>query len=88
MTGPTGERPFDVIDVIEILVHWHAGRSLSEMSQSLSVDRKTIRKYVAPAIPPRALVALAIEPRPRSPVWLRSRDAERGVRAQSYPRIP
>jgi len=42
-------RTFDVIDVAEILVHWHAGRSLSEMSQSLGVDRKTLRKYVAPA---------------------------------------
>jgi len=42
-------RTFDVIDVTEILVHWHAGRSLNEMSQSLGVDRKTIRKYVAPA---------------------------------------
>ena len=41
-------RTFDVIDVTEILVHWHAGRSLNEMSQSLGVDRKTIRKYVAP----------------------------------------
>jgi transposase len=43
-------RTFDVIDVAEILVHWHAGRSLSEMSQSLGVDRKTLRKYVAPAV--------------------------------------
>jgi transposase len=43
-------RTFDVIDVAEILVHWHAGRSLNEMSQSLGVDRKTIRKYVAPAV--------------------------------------
>ena len=42
-------RTFDVIDVTEILVHWHAGRSLNEMSQSLGVDRKTIRKYIAPA---------------------------------------
>ena len=38
-----------MIDVTEILVHWHAGRSLNEVSQSLGVDRKTIRKYVAPA---------------------------------------
>jgi hypothetical protein len=37
-------------DVIEILVHWHAGRSLNEMSQSVGVDRKTIRKYTAPAV--------------------------------------
>jgi hypothetical protein len=43
-------RTFDVIDVTEILVHWHAGRSLNEMSASLGVDRKTIRKYVAPAV--------------------------------------
>ena len=43
-------RTFDVIDVTEILVHWHAGRSLNEMSGSLGVDRKTIRKYVAPAV--------------------------------------
>jgi transposase len=43
-------RTFDVIDVTEILVHWHAGRSLSEMSQSLGADRKTLRKYVAPAV--------------------------------------
>ena len=39
-----------MIDVTEILVHWHAGRSLNEMSQSLGADRKTLRKYVAPAV--------------------------------------
>jgi len=39
-----------VVDVTEILVHWRAGRSLSEIAESLGVDRKTIRKYVAPAI--------------------------------------
>jgi transposase len=43
-------RTFDVIDVTEILAHWHAGRSLSEMSESLDVDRKTLRKYIAPAV--------------------------------------
>jgi hypothetical protein len=42
-------RTFDVIDVTEILVHWHAGRSKNEMAQSLGVDRKTLRKYIAPA---------------------------------------
>ena len=50
--GPMARRTFDVIDVTEILVHWHAGRSLNEMSRSLGVDRKTIRKYVAPAVAP------------------------------------
>jgi hypothetical protein len=41
--GPMARRTFDVIDVTEILVHWHAGRSLNEMAGSLGVDRKTIR---------------------------------------------
>ena len=36
-------------DVTEILVHWYAGRSQSEVATSLGVDRKTIRKYLAPA---------------------------------------
>ncbi len=39
-----------MIDVTEILVHWYAGRSKNELSGSLGVDRKTIRKYVAPAV--------------------------------------
>jgi hypothetical protein len=42
-------RTFDVVDVIEILQHWYVGRSLSDMSASLYVDRKTLRKYIAPA---------------------------------------
>jgi hypothetical protein len=43
-------RCFYVIDIVEILVHWHAGRSQHELADSLGVDRKTIRKYVAPAV--------------------------------------
>jgi transposase len=43
-------RTFYVIDITEILVHWYAGRSQHELAASLGVDRKTIRKYVAPAI--------------------------------------
>jgi transposase len=43
-------RTFDVVDVTEILVHWYAGRSINEVSASLGVDRKTIRKYLAPAV--------------------------------------
>jgi len=42
-------RTFEVIDIVEILVHWHAGRSKNEIAASVGVDRKTIRKYVAPA---------------------------------------
>lgn len=43
-------RSFTVVDITEILTHWYAGRSINEMSVSLGVDRKTIRKYLAPAI--------------------------------------
>ena len=39
-----------MIDVTEILEHWHAGRSQAEIAASLGVDRKTVRKYTAPAI--------------------------------------
>jgi transposase len=42
-------RCFDVIDVVEILQHWHAGRSKSQVAASVGVDRATVRKYVAPA---------------------------------------
>jgi len=43
-------RTFDVVDVTEIFTHWYAGRSISELSVSLGVDRKTVRKYLAPAV--------------------------------------
>jgi len=43
-------RSFTVVDVVEILTHWYAGRSISEVSDSLDVDGKTIRKYIAPAV--------------------------------------
>ncbi|GAC1600800.1 MAG: IS21 family transposase [Acidimicrobiales bacterium] len=39
-----------MIDVVELLVHWHAGRRIGEVSASLGVDPKTVRKYVAPAV--------------------------------------
>jgi hypothetical protein len=36
-------RTFDVVDIIEILVHWHAGWNNTETAASLDVDRKTVR---------------------------------------------
>jgi len=39
-----------VIDITEILAHWYAGRSQHDVAGSLGVDRKTIRRYVDPAI--------------------------------------
>ena len=43
-------RTFYVIDITEILVHWHAGRSQHDVAGSLGVNRKTISPYVEPAI--------------------------------------
>jgi hypothetical protein len=38
-----------MIDIVEILTHWYAGRSQNELATSIGVDRKTPRKYIAPA---------------------------------------
>lgn len=38
-----------MVDVVEILKHYQAGRNVSEIARGLGVDRKTVRKYVAPA---------------------------------------
>jgi transposase len=46
-------RTFQVVDITEILVHWHAGRSIGEVARSLSVDRNTVRKYIRPAVEAR-----------------------------------
>ncbi|MBO0883361.1 MAG: transposase, partial [Mycobacterium sp.] len=37
-------------DIVEILIHWHAGRSQSQIAESLGLDRKTVKKYVDPAV--------------------------------------
>lgn len=42
-------RTFEVINVVQILQHWHAGRPKVLLSASLGVDPQTVRKYVAPA---------------------------------------
>jgi hypothetical protein len=42
-------RTFEMIDVIEILQHWHPGRPKTVVAASVGVDPKTVRKYVAPA---------------------------------------
>ena len=38
-----------MIDIVEILQHWHAGRPKSVVASSLGVDAKTVRKYVRAA---------------------------------------
>lgn len=42
-------RTFEVIDIVEILQHWHAGRKKAVVATSLGVDRGTVSKYVAAA---------------------------------------
>jgi transposase len=42
-------RTFDMVDVVEVLEHWHAGRPKLVIAESLGLDPKTVRKYVAPA---------------------------------------
>ncbi|MGA3221031.1 MAG: IS21 family transposase [Acidimicrobiales bacterium] len=39
-----------MVDVVEILAHWYAGRPKAEVARSLGVDPKTVRKYVAAAV--------------------------------------
>ncbi len=43
-------RTFEVIEITEILACWHAGRSKNQIASSLGVNRRTISKYVAPAV--------------------------------------
>ena len=37
-------------DFVELFRHWHAGRSQMQIHQALGIDRKTIRKYLVPAL--------------------------------------
>jgi len=39
-----------VTDLVEMFRHWNAGRSQVQIHEALSIDRKTIRKYLAPAL--------------------------------------
>src|SRR5664279_6286730 len=40
--GRMARRTFQVIDVVEVLQHWHAGRPKTVVAASLGVDVKTI----------------------------------------------
>ena len=37
-------------DFVEMFRHWNAGRSQVQIDEALNIDRKTIRKYLAPAL--------------------------------------
>lgn len=42
-------RTFRVVNIVEILIHWKAGRNKAEVARSLGVDRGTVTKYTAKA---------------------------------------
>jgi hypothetical protein len=42
-----------VTDLVEMFRHWNAGRSQVQIYEALNIDRKTIRKYLAPALAER-----------------------------------
>ena len=49
--GPeVARRSWNVTDFVEMFRHWNAGRSQVQIYQALNIDRKTIRKYLAPAL--------------------------------------
>jgi transposase len=50
-----------VTDFVEMFRHWNAGRSQVQIHQALGVDRKTIRKYLAPVL------AEGLQPTPIEP---------------------
>jgi transposase len=39
-------RDIPMNEVMEVLYQWHKGRKIAQISQSLGVDRKTVRKYL------------------------------------------
>ncbi|WP_419423134.1 hypothetical protein [Rhodococcus opacus] len=43
-------RTWTMIDLMELFRHWHSGRSQVQIAEALDIDRKTIRKYLAPAV--------------------------------------
>lgn len=49
-------------DFGEVFRHWNAGRSQVQISEALGIDRKTIRKYLAPAPAPAPALAEALAP--------------------------
>ncbi|MFI7129323.1 hypothetical protein ACIBQ1_26730 [Nonomuraea sp. NPDC050153] len=44
-------KAFHVVDIEEILMHWHGGRSVREIANSLGAARNTVARYVAAGAP-------------------------------------
>jgi hypothetical protein len=79
-----------MFDLIELYTHWQAGRSQVQLWLSLGMDRKTIRKHLAPAIAegfgPDGEPLSAEQWAQRIAVWFPELD-DPGARASTWPLI-
>lgn len=80
-----------MIDVIEIYVHWYAGRSQAQIADSLGLDRKTVRKYLAPVaaeglVPGGPPVMTEADWRARAQAWFPAL-VDKGLRQVTWPAI-
>lgn len=79
-----------MFDLVELYTHWQAGRSQVALWQSLGMDRKTIRKYLAPALAegfgPGGVSLSAEQWAARIAEWFPELD-DRSARASTWPLI-
>ena len=80
-----------MIDLIEIYVHWYAGRSQAQIADSLGLDRKTVRKYLGPVtaaglVPGGPPVMTEAEWRARAASWFPA-VVDKGLRQVTWPAI-
>ena len=79
-----------MVDVTEILAHWYAGRSKNQIAESLGLDRKTVRKCLAPAeaegLAPGGPPVSAAEWRERAAGWFPEL-ADTRLRQVTWPEI-
>ncbi len=80
-----------MIDLIEIYVHWYAGRSQAQIAQSLGLDRKTVRKYLGPVVasglvPGGPPVMTEADWRSRAAGWFPA-VVDKGLRQVTWPAI-
>ena len=77
-----------MIDLVEIYVHWYAGRSQAQTADSLGLDRKTVRKYLGPVaasgLVPAGPVMTEADWRARAQSWFPAL-VDKGLRQVSWP---
>lgn len=80
-----------MVDLIEMYVHWDAGRSQAQIADSLGIDRKTVRKYLAPVaaaglVPGGPPVMSEAGWRDRAAAWF-PEVVDKGLRQVTWPAI-